>query len=249
MRGFGWVSDSPDSRDHTYVASRAVFGRLPKRKDLRSRCPPAYDQKGLNSCSANAIAAAVEFDLMRERGERVIFPSRLFLYYNARQIEGTVRSNVGVSIRDAIKSVARQGDCPESLWPYIEHKFRTRPPQRCYNRALRYRAVEYQRIHRSLDDFRSCLAGGSPFVFGFLAHRNFHEVVRKTGRLEMPLPGERLLGQHAVMAVVYEDPERRLIVRNSWGPRFGRRGYFTMPYEYLLNEDLSDDFWTIRIVS
>jgi hypothetical protein len=186
---------------------------------------------------------------MRERGERIISPSRLFLYYNTKQIEGTVRSNVGVSIRDAIKSVARQGDCPESLWPYIERKFRVRPPQKCYDKALRYRAVEYQRIHRSLDDFRSYLVSGSPFVFGFLAHRNFHDVVRKTGRLEMPSPGERLLGQHAVMAVGYEDPVRRFIVRNSWGPRFGRKGYFTMPYEYLLKDDLSDDFWTIRVVS
>ena len=249
MRGFGWVSDSPDSRDHVYFASHAVLEGLPKRKDLRNWCPPAYDQKRLNSCSANAVAAAVEFDLMKERGERVIFPSRLFLYYNTRQIEETVKSNVGVSIRDVIKSVARQGDCPESLWPYIEHKFRIRPPQRCYDKALRYRAVEYQRIHRSMDDFRSCLASGSPFVFGFLAHRNFHNVVRKTGRLEMPLPGERLLGQHAVMAVGYEDSGRRFIVRNSWGRKFGKKGYFTMPCEYLLKEDLSNDFWTIRVVS
>jgi C1A family cysteine protease len=248
MRGLGWVSDSPDPRDHTYVAPPAVLERLPRRKDLRDGCPPVYDQLGLNSCSANAVAASVEFDLMKERKKRVIFPSRLFLYYNTRQIEGTVRSNVGVSIRDAIKSVARQGDCPESLWRYVERKFRTKPPQKCYNNALRYRAVEYQRIHRSLDHFRSCLASGSPFVFGFLAHKNFHDVVRKTGRLEMPMPGERVLGQHAVVAVGYEDKERRFIVRNSWGRWFGLKGYFTMPYEYLLKEDLTNDFWTIRVV-
>ena len=86
-----------------------------------------YDQKGLNSCSVNAVAAAVEFDLVREKGKRFIFSSRLFLYYNTRRIEGTVRSNLGVSIRDTIRSVARKGDCPEILWPYIEHKFRIRP--------------------------------------------------------------------------------------------------------------------------
>ena len=101
----------------------------------------------------------------------------------------------------------------------------------------------------SLDDFRSCLASGYPFVFGFLAHRSFHDAVRKTGRLRVPSPGERLLGKHAVMAVGYEDAERKLIVRNSWGPRFGRKGYFTMPYDYLSREDLSNDFWAIRVVS
>jgi C1A family cysteine protease len=85
-------------------------------------------------------------------------------------------------------------------------------------------------------------------VFGFLAHKNFHDVVRKTGRLEMPQPGERVLGQHAVMAVGCEDKEGRFIVRNSWGRRFGLKGYCTMPYEYLLKEDLTNDFWTIRVV-
>ena len=127
MCGFGWVSDSSDSRDHTYIASRAAFERLPKRKYPKNRCSPSYDQKGLNSSSANAVAASVEFDITRERGKRVIFPSRLFLRYNIRQIEGTVMSNLGVSIRDAIKSVAYQGDRPESHWPYVKCKFRIRP--------------------------------------------------------------------------------------------------------------------------
>jgi C1A family cysteine protease len=51
------------------------------------------------------------------------------------------------------------------------------------------------------------------------------------------------------MAVGYEDSGRRFIVRNSWGRKFGKKGYFTMPCEYLLKEDLSNDFWTIRVVS
>jgi C1A family cysteine protease len=226
-----------------------VLQRLPKRKDLRDRCPPVYHQKGLNSCSANSVAAAVEFDLIKEKGKRVIFPSRLFLYYNVRAAEGTERSNVGISIRDAIKSVAKVGDCPESLWPYVEKKFRTRPPRACYHDALRYRVVEYQRIHRSIENFRSCLASGYPFVFGFLAHQKFQDVVKRTGRLEMPSPCERIIGHHAVLAVGYEEPRRRFWVRNSWGPKFGRGGYFTMPYDYLLSEYLSSDFWTIRVVT
>ena len=208
-----------------------------------------YDQKGLNSCSANAIAAAVEFDLMKQRRERVIFPSRLFLFYNSRAIERTERSNEGVYIRDAIKAVARHGDCPESMWPYVEKRFATRPPKKCYHAALKYRAVKYYRIHRNLGDMRACLATRYPFVFGFLAHKKFLKVVKKTGHLEMPSHGEGVIGKHAVLAVGYNDSTKRFLVRNSWGSSFGLRGYFTMPYEYLTKEDLSADFWTIRVVS
>jgi len=164
-------------------------------------------------------------------------------------MERTEKSDEGVYIRDAIKAVARHGDCPESLWPYIEHKFATRPPEKCYKSALRYRAVKYYRLHRSIDDMRSCLASGYPLALGFLAHEKFGTVVKRTGVLEMPGPREGVIGKHAVLAVGYEDGKQRFIMRNSWGPRFGLKGYFTMPYGYVTNKDLSEDFWTIRVVS
>jgi C1A family cysteine protease len=51
------------------------------------------------------------------------------------------------------------------------------------------------------------------------------------------------------MAVGYDDSQQRFIVRNSWGTGWGMAGYFTIPYAYLTQSDLSDDFWTIRVVN
>jgi C1A family cysteine protease len=64
--------------------------------------------------------------------------------------------------------------------------------------------------------------------------------------VQMPRPGERSLGGHAVLAVGYDDAERRFIVRNSWGIGWGQKGYFTIPYEYIANRNLADDLWTVR---
>jgi C1A family cysteine protease len=64
----------------------------------------------------------------------------------------------------------------------------------------------------------------------------------------MPKPTEQTLGGHAVLAVGYDDTTTRFIVRNSWGQDWGMRGYFTMPYPYVLDSNLCDDFWTIKLV-
>jgi C1A family cysteine protease len=246
--GFGWKKDPHDHRDWHYERP-TLQKKLRAKVDFRPECPPVYEQKGLNSCSANAVAAAIEFELKKQKLLRVISPSRLFIYYNSRAIERTEKSNTGVYIRDAIKAVASKGDCPESLWPYVEKNYPVRPPEVCYQKALRYQAVKYYRIHRDLDDLRACLDSGYPFVFGFTAHEGFQGPVKKTGVLELPSPGEKVIGKHAVLAVGYNDREKRFYVRNSWGPRFGLKGYFTMPYAYLLRPHLTADFWTIRVVS
>ena len=94
---------------------------------------------------------------------------------------------------------------------------------------------------------RSCLADGFPFVFGFTVYESFEsQSVAKTGVVPMPKPKEKVMGGHAVIGVGYNDAQKRFIVRNSWGQGWGMKGYFTIPYAYLGNKNLSDDFWTIR---
>jgi len=247
--GYGWVRDSPDLRDHPFVAPPEILRNLPRRTDLRRYLPQAYNQLQINSCTANAIAAAMEFDEIRWGASKPRTPSRLFIYYNERAIAGTERKDEGASIRDGIKTIAKQGDCPEELWPYYKRNVNLRPPRECYLGARHYKAVEYQRITRNLEELKSCLASGYPFVFGFKVFGSFQgEAVKRTGRLNLPNKREKFVGLHAVLAVGYDDHSRRFFVRNSWGHKWGTKGDFTMPNEYLTDPDLAHDFWTIRVV-
>jgi C1A family cysteine protease len=177
-------------------------------------------------------------------------PSRLFIYYNERVIEGTVASDSGAMIRDGIKTVAKQGACPETTWPYLIQKFATKPTHASYVQAAKHKVSLYQRLTPIASQLKGCLASGFPFVFGFTVYESFESpAVAKTGKVPMPGPTESVLGGHAVMAVGYDESKQVFIVRNSWGPGWGIKGYFTMPYAYLTNPHLADDFWTIRLVS
>src|SRR5450759_5874805 len=139
---YGWIPDQPDQRDHLYSAPAQFLAALPSKADLRRRCPAVYNQGQIGSCTANAIAGAIEFDRLKQKISDFV-PSRLFIYYNERVIEGTVRSDSGAMIRDGIKSVASLGVCPEPEWPYRIAKFANKPPARAYNDAKLDRAVSY----------------------------------------------------------------------------------------------------------
>lgn len=266
---YGWRPDLPDQRDYTFAVHPAIAEKarsangLDDSIDLRSKCPAEiYDQEHIGSCTANAIAGAIEFCRLNQALEDWV-PSRLFIYYNERDIEGTVATDSGAMIRDGIKSVANQGACKEDpTWPYDgrpadpdthvfppDHLAGQTPSQAAYVEAANNKVLEYRSITQNLADMQGCLSEGFPFVFGFSVYESFESAdVAKTGMVPMPRSNEQVIGGHAVLAVGYDDGDRVFICRNSWGPGWGDGGYFYMPYAYLLDDNLSDDFWTIRIV-
>jgi C1A family cysteine protease len=258
---YGWTPDLPDNRDHQYAAPLPKLGALPAKTDLRNQCPAVYNQGQIGSCTANAIAGAIEFDILKQKLPDFM-PSRLFIYYNERAMEHTVALDNGAQIRDGVKSVNKLGVCAETEWPYVATpanpdthlwprgaKPAQKPPPPCYAAALKHQALSYERVTRDLAQFKGCLAAGYPFVLGFTVYTAFESPqIAKTGTLNLPTSAETVIGGHAVMAVGYDDAAQRFIVRNSWGPVWGMKGYFTMPYAYLLSDKLSSDFWTIRVV-
>jgi C1A family cysteine protease len=265
IQRYGWKRDLPDHRDRRFLAPKRVA--LPSVVDLSYdkvtkviTRPPTFDQGNLGSCTANAISFHMDFCLMRQKA-KTITPSRLFIYYNERVMEGDVSEDGGAQIRDGIKTVAKQGAPPEAVWPYVEDQFATRPPLQTYRIASNHQVESYSRVRQDMADLKACLATGFPFVFGFSVFDSFESAdVASTGNLGMPGKDENNVGGHAVCCIGYNDygkivlpdgliwPKNTVLVQNSWGKDWGIRGMFTMPYEYISNPDLADDFWTIRLM-
>ena len=254
---YGWKKDTPNTDDefHNFIINSTLDNI--KLVDLRSTCPAVYNQDKLGSCTANAIAAAYEYDDLlqastnadeiKQNEKDVFIPSRLFIYYNERKIEGSIDTDSGAEIRDGIKSISVDGVCSEDLWKYDITKFTECPTQECYEQAKNHKSIEYKRVIQSLEQLKQCLIEGFPFVFGFNVYSSFEtKEVEETGIMPMPKEGEELLGGHAVCAVGFDDNKRVFIVRNSWGDSWGDKGYFYMPYAFITNTSQCSDFWTVR---
>jgi len=246
---YGWIPDIPDYRDFKYCVSPFVTKVLPTEVDLRGNDPFIFNQEALGSCVGNASAMAHIYNQRSMSVKNLLIPSRLFIYYNARLIEGTINVDCGCQIRNGIKVLAKVGSCSEEKWIYDISKFKKRPTLGCYWEARKHQVIEYKRLNQTLDQLKGCLAEGHPFIFGFTVFSYFQSnEVANSGTLNMPTQGEGRCGGHCVLAVGYKESEKRFIIQNSWGDDWGQKGFFTMPYDYILNSDLATDFWVIQTV-
>ncbi|SVA32381.1 uncharacterized protein METZ01_LOCUS85235, partial [marine metagenome] len=95
-RTYGWKRDLHDCRDHIHNFNDNFDSVI----DLSPNGPKEiYDQGHLGSCTANAIAYAYEYDEYKQNESNKFTPSRLFIYYNEREIEGNINTDSGAEIR------------------------------------------------------------------------------------------------------------------------------------------------------
>ena len=163
--GYGWTPQLPDLRDAKL--SIPATTSLPSQVDMSDHpdMPPIYDQGQLNSCTANALAAAVDFDNHLQT-QHFLTPSRLWIWYQERLMEGDVGQNAGAQIRDGAKVVAHLGVCPETDWPYNAAAFAEAPPQEDYTHAFGDRVLTYAAVAQDLWSLKSVLAEDVPWSSG-----------------------------------------------------------------------------------
>ena len=242
----GYRPEKQNSKDKKYSASRDR--QLPPNVDLRSYMTPVENQGNSNSCTANAMAGAYEYLTNRILGQSADV-SRLFIYYNARELDGDCSQDQGTYLKSCVKVLRKHGACSENTWSFNLDQILEQPPKKAYKEAANFRVEDAARVEIDLHTMQSCLAEGYPFAFGLQLFSSFQQA-GSTGLVPMPDPdNEKHDGGHAMLCVGYSDADQVFIVRNSWGTDWGEQGYCYIPYDYMTKPDLIHDCWTIRQVS
>lgn len=244
---YGWLKDRPDFRDFQFEIPHQISAvALPPEVNLTSIMPAPFDQGQIGSCTGNAWSGAALYAAIKNGLPDHLTPSRLFIYFNERAIEGTTSSDSGAQLRDGANALASKGWCDETLWPYNVAKFATKPPSACYGIAYHNKATKYASVRQDLNTLKATLFSGFPIPFGFTVYSSFEtQQVADTGIVPLPKASESVLGGHAVLLMGYNDGRNAFLVRNSWGTSWGLGGYFWMPYSYVTNPNLASDFWVL----
>jgi uncharacterized tellurite resistance protein B-like protein len=246
VSGYRYAAPRPGTR--TWLA-RAAAAELPRRVDLRPFLSPVEDQRTTSSCAANAVAGAYEYLVRRHLGEDGYDVSRLFIYYNGRAVDGVEGEDGGSVIGSLIEALRELGACSEETWPFDEARVNEEPSDEAYQEAAHFLVEDNALVATDLDAWRAVLAEGYPIVFGIALFESFDRQ-RRPGLVPMPSPDEVAREEHsghAMLAVGYSDRDRVFIVRNSWGERWGDRGYCYIPYDYLMSpEHNRGDSWIVR---
>jgi C1A family cysteine protease len=242
---YGWKPSLPDLRDHIADASELT---ILDEVDPRPELPPVFDQGQLGSCTANAVAGAVEYDAKLNSSDPGAL-SRLWIYYYERKLEGApTDQDTGAFGRDGFKVANKMGVPLEQDWPYDISQFSVQPPDGLDTEALQHRISNYRVVPRNLDSMKAVLSNRQTIALGFTVYESFESPeVAKTGIVPMPTRAEKTLGGHEVLLVGYlKDEPNYGLIRNSWGAGWALQGYFLMPWAYLLDTHLASDFRTIR---
>lgn len=267
---FNVVPDRPDARDYRVLIAPPPLKALPPRVDLWEQgvVPEIWNQESLGSCTGHGGSRAHEIE-RRRQGYFSRMPSRLFLYYVERELEGTIGQDAGAQLRTCIKAMAQLGVPEETLWPYDLRQWQKKPVQAAYDDALTHQLTRYTRLD-SVEQICASLAGGKPVVFGFSVFPSFMSPqTARTGVVPMPASGERVEGGHCMCFTGYEITgsgrprggvlgalldrlcgapklDGYLVADNSWGADWGRQGRCRLPFAFV--RKYAWDFWTVEAV-
>lgn len=236
---YGWKKDCYDERDYPYYATAHVKSTLDK--FILSQKIPVFDQSTISSCVANSLAGCLIYMYSLHSN----IPSRMFMYYIARILDGNVDVDIGCTFRSAIKAIKYWGTCYENQWPYITSNVLVRPNSLCFSSIPRFHIKRYERLPCTPPSWEHCLyVLKKPFVFGVSIYSSFFTSVN--GNIKTPhFQSETCIGGHAMIAIGYDKNKKIIHFQNSWGVGWGNKGCGTISYNYLTSTHANTDMWII----
>lgn len=221
----GVLKDTPDSRDYKisdYLVSEEAA--LPIKLDYEGLMGPVLNQGSFPMCAAFSGAGIKMYQELKDLGWMPLF-SPMFIYWQ--------KSNAGNGMysRDVVDILTKKGCCREEYLPMSTIAKEGIIPQNAFEDALMFATKSYARV-QGVVELKKTLYEFGPCYISVPLYESFSRVA-KDGVVPMPVEGETVRGGHAMIVCGYDDNEKLVKVKNSWGASWGDSGYCYLPYDYV----------------
>lgn len=225
--------DDEEELKESYKMISYIKAKFRKVMDNTDLVKVVFDQLKLGSCVANALSNAII--------DSGFTPSRLFIYYNGRTSK---QSDTGMTIHNALKTTSKYGYISERVWPYVIQKFNEKPSKDLYQIAIEKAGIKFQWIENSKVFIKNEIYNKRLIIFGAKIYDTF--IHPKDGMIKTPDKSkDKYLGNHCMLIVGANSYKRSYLILNSWGDKWGDKGYCWMSYEYIHDNDLCRNFFVI----
>lgn len=230
LRTGGYIGSKPDPRDYKL---KLTYGSTPLPETFNTDVMyNVHDQGTYNNCAAHALASYIEIILKtKNKFKEISFP----WYYGDRNY--TENKEQGLILRDLLKTAQKDGGLYLSDYSKIEempdamYTFNALYPQ-FKDKAQNIRIGNYyqcstvEQVKEAVYKYGSCLIGTILFEsFGKVATG---ETLYMNDPIIINDSLEDMVGGHCMLIVGWI--KDYFIVQNSWGEKFGKNGYFYMPF-------------------
>lgn len=208
-----------------------------KSVDLRAGFTKVKDQGEIGACTVFSVSSIFEYILKQQTGNDVDL-SEAFVYYNVRHEAHQELEDTGSSFQDVVRSIGERGICTEKLHPY-DSPLGIPPTEGAYEEAKNRRITQAMNVGIAEADIKSAIQEGFPVAISLKVYASFNQTsgfVKRPSEEEMSSDD---FGYHAMVIVGFTDETRHFVVRNSWGERFGDKGYCYIPYSYICDPELN----------
>lgn len=223
---FGLIQSSPDSRDWNYAALKAPVN-LPIAFQYDDT--PLRDQGAHGTCVGFGSANLKDIHESTDSGLQA---SPLYIYRNAKVIDGLPAGTEGTTLRAALTVLKDKGVCSESDYPYSLIDKAPVEPAVTLGVIAKGKIAGYARCY-TVEDIKQALVQSGPVLIGIGVSTAIRDL--GVGIHHVTTLFGQIVGGHCLTITGYDDArvsggKRGFFrVKNSWSS-WGENGYFWMAY-------------------